>query len=118
MENLREQLTGYKKIIIDNRKSILNFVKQKNDLTSQIKEGEDKIKDIILNEKDANGKPLHSNAEKRNIAFNKVIGNDPAYTALVTKVDELNDKMKELELQIEEAKYNFKIEEILSCYVN
>lgn len=77
-------------------------------LNSEIERINEKIKPIemnyeieVLNEKDDSGKPLHSNLEKRNIAFQKLVNFD-------SKLKKMYQDKADNEIQIQSKKINLK----------
>jgi len=114
MSELRERLTKFKDFITTEKRKMFYLIKTKNDMIMSHKEYTEKIKIDILNEMDEKGKVLYSNQAKRDAAFNDIIKDDSKDNSFHIELDDIENEIKEIELNIENTRYSFRIEEIIS----
>ena len=114
MNIFKKQLEEIKNNIAVRRYSILSFSEKKKDLSSEIREIETALKDKIAAMIDDKGKALFSNQAKRDSAFKEMIKDDQDYESKKQLLEQLDYRMRVLDIEIEQYKYEFKIEEIVS----
>ena len=111
----RKRLVGIKEEIMNNTQTRMDLVNERNELKTQntiIKNGY--IKTVTDEIDPATKKAKYSNAQKRDFAVTELLNDDKKYNRTVKRIDRIEDESKEIEMVIANAKYDFKIEEILS----
>lgn len=111
---MREELNAIKTRIIDGKTEYRQLAQKKKDLMNLINTYINRIKGEIADEMDDKGKPVFSNQVKRDAEFTERTENDKKYNQMVEKLESIQGVMNECEVRIEEAVYDFRIEEILS----
>ena len=89
------------KIIKDQRSELLNLQKVYDDSSLTMTKWEITEAQNIANETDDNGKPLFSNAEKRQIELKKRKSNDELMTKIDSNLKELKCRIDELRIEMQ-----------------
>ena len=114
MSDLRTKLEEIRDELISKKREYVELSVKKKDGTKLLSECAKEIKVAISEEVDDKGKPKYSNQQKRDNAFIEKTETDKYYVKASRAIDKLDKKLKDLEIDIEELKYTFKIEDILT----
>jgi len=87
-------------------------------LKSDIKRIEEGIELSVLAELDEKGKPLHSNAQKREIAASQMLQSSPAYLELVKQRDMIIESQHILRFEHDSLRADFDSWRIASRFLN
>lgn len=115
-KELKTKLTEIKDRMMAGKVKLLGLVeikKENGEILSNIK------RDLILEiaeELDTNGKPAFSNQIKRDAEFDIRIVKNTKYSELIDDNNKIEKEINEIQIKIENAHYDFRIEEILSRY--
>jgi len=110
----KKELIAIKDSIIDTRVNIKDLTSKKKKSTQSMKDIINARSAIILDAVDSKGKALYSNAQKRTAKLEEELKDDAIYLKLKDIVDDMEEELKELEIDLESFKYDFKIEDIIS----
>jgi len=116
MSLLRKQLLYIKDNIIKRRYKLKELHNKKKELSIQISEIKQTLLDNITEKKDDKGKALYSNATKRDSALKYALVEHKEYNTKSKLLVDLEDEIKECEIELDSFKIDMKIEEICSRY--
>lgn len=111
---MREKLEKIKSRIVDGRKQFYELAKNKKEIVAVVNDYVKTVKGEIAEEINADGKAMYSNQAKRDAEFIERTENDCKYKNVLEKLEKIQEEMTDIEMQIESAVYDFKIEDILS----
>ena len=109
-EDLRQLIKNIKEaefVILDKMK-IFNKLKHDVDVTKT------SIMSNIASEDGADGKPKYSNQTKRDAAFLVQTSESSEYTKALLDIDNSGYELDALRIELQDLKYNFRMQEILS----
>jgi len=93
--------------IFNKQKQLLTTEREIALLKSDLKMIAENVDVQVLSELDEKGKPLHSNAQKREIAANQLLNDMPQYSMLVKRRDELLDSQQRVKFEYDSLKADF-----------
>jgi len=114
MSEIRIKLEKIKNEIVDYRKKIYNYQKEKKKIENDLRTISTAIKSSIMNEVDDKNKAKYSNQQKRDVEFASRIDVDDTYKAKSEELEYIDVKIHDVEIKIEDLRYSFRLEEIIS----
>lgn len=116
MENKIEFINEMKEMnesLLTMKTDLQTALNRQEDLDQKIKLIEAEMMEVITDEVDDKGKPIFSNADKRNAEMKIRLAKDELYIQFKDEAKTLKKAIQELTLKIDHTSRNFKIYELL-----
>ena len=116
MNIFKKELKKIKENIILRKQALLAFHSKKKNLILELNDIKSKLIEEISDKKDDKGKALYSNQSKRDTALKYALLENENFVKKSNLLETIEIEIKDLEIELDSFKMDFKIEEIISRY--